>query len=115
VAAFIDARITLPIYEALFSAAATVFAIAFSVVQQRTVQNEQLGSLVGVTSTLCAAAIVSSTLLTSILVGTVGIFYAILLGCSTASLGVIALVALVASGRAGALQVADETPGQLAS
>lgn len=85
---------TLFVYEALFSAAATVFAISFAVVRQRLVPSHLLGKLVAVSSTSAAAAMVGGSLVGAVLIDRAGLLVAICAGCAFSSIGALSLIGL---------------------
>ena len=91
VAAYSEPRVTLPVYEIFFSAGATLFAITFSVVQQRSVDNSALARLYGATATLASGAVVFGTLVSAGLMEWLGIFRAVVIGCAVATMGLLSV------------------------
>lgn len=85
---------TLFLYEALFSVAATLFAISFAVVRQRMVPSHLLGKLVAVSTTSGAAAMVGGSLVGAAVIAHSGVFAAICLGCALSSFGAVFLIGM---------------------
>lgn len=90
--AFLPTLPTLLLYEALFSAAATVFAVSFAVVRQRIVPSHLLGKLVGVSSMGTAFAMVTGSLAGAVVIDQLGLFAAVCVGCALTSLGTLFLI-----------------------
>jgi len=101
---------TLFVYEALFSAAATVFAISFAVVRQRLVPSHLLGKLVAVSSTSAAAAMVAGSLVGALLIDRAGLLVAICAGCAFSSAGAMSLIGLARTDEDADLREAAATP-----
>ena len=82
-------------YDLIFSVAATVFAITFSVVRQQLVPNHLLGQLASVSSTMNAGAMAIGASVVALLLPSLGVSRMIVVGCLGSSLGALVLIGML--------------------
>lgn len=87
--------VTLIVYEVIFSASAVLFAVAFNVVRQRVVANDDLATVASTTSTLTALCMVAGGLIAAVVVPTAGVYDTIVAGCIVSSAAALNLLRLL--------------------
>jgi predicted MFS family arabinose efflux permease len=84
----------LAVYEAIFSSAATVFAIAFGVLRQELVRADMLGQMASMYATLQAVAMICGSVVASWIIASGTVTGSVLFGCGVCALGSLFLLML---------------------
>lgn len=84
----------LALYEAIFSSAATIFAVSFGILRQELVRSDMLGQMASMYATLQAVALISGSVIAAWIIGSATVTWAVLFGCGVCAIGSICLLVL---------------------